>query len=263
MTKIGLRLTVVSDYLHFSGVEDYSVTHVDAQRIIDEFLRGGDPRELLGKVRRVMKLPRDKRGVVIPGNTIRGMARSRLELLLRSADYPATQYRVRGDQRAGPSATYMNLFKPRFKPQKAISCVKDLFGEATRKDGNEEARASRVMFSDFVLPSAEAEKYVSLEEKSLPRGMPIEIEVAKKGAIFEGFMLGDGLSKFEIGMLAFALGYAGRGQWKVRLLGMYKYSDKQYGRVRFSSDYAELDSCYEEFMKRCGTDIVWVEEDWK
>ncbi|WP_449462217.1 RAMP superfamily CRISPR-associated protein [Tardisphaera miroshnichenkoae] len=254
-----MKVTVVSDYLHFSGFEDYMVAPGDAERITNDFLRGRYSMDLIRAVRMIRRLPRDERGVVMPGNTVRGMARSRLELLLRSADYPAAQ---RLQSRGRPSKVYTEIFNPERKSSKEVSCVKDLFGEASR-NGGEEARASRVFFSDFILPNAEAEKYVVTTKKFLPRGGSIELEAVKKGATFEGYLLGDGLKPWEIGMLAFALGYGGNGLWKVRLLGMYKYSDRQYGRVTFRLDYPQLEPCYGDFMARCRDDIKPVEEDWK
>jgi len=216
-------------------------------------LNGEVPRDLLGRVRATRKLPRDERGVVVPGNTVRGMARSNLERWLGPADYPSAHPRERQSGMPGGG----KIFNPKPGEPGGVFCVKDLFGEASRKAG-EKARASRVFFSDFVLPTPEAEKYVV---KILPPGESFELEVARKGATFEGFLLGDGLKPWEIGMLAFALGYRGDKHWGVCLLGRYKRSDPHYGRVTFSIDDPRLESYYKEFVDHCRDKIGRVEED--
>ncbi|AWR96117.1 hypothetical protein DFR86_00160 [Acidianus sulfidivorans JP7] len=220
---IELQLTVVSEYLHVgSGKYDVEITKSanNVKQLVDEYLKGNKVNvdQYFSKV--AFQMVRDKK-IAIPGSTIKGMVRSRLELSV-----PGSCYIVIGET-SYPSRTYERIFKPdprrgsdRFDPEKFSQVCKvcNLLGNT--------GLASRVSFSDFVMSSGKVD-YVNVNGR--------DYEVVTKGSVFSGRVLYYSLDADEIGMLLYGFGFIKDcNDSKVMLLGRFKFSDKRFGRVKFS-----------------------------
>nr|8BMW_J Chain J, CRISPR-associated Cas7 paralog (Type III-D) [Saccharolobus solfataricus] len=243
---IELQLNVVSDYLHVgSGKYDVEVMRSvsDVKRLVEDYLSGGNKRipnnvdQYFSMVAFLMV--RNKDNVVIPGSTIKGMVRSRLELSV-----PGSCYIVTGHSTSS-SAVYKRIFNPdpnrgsdRFDVNKfpQVCPVCDLLGNM--------GLASRVSLSDFVMTSGKVD-YVNVKGR--------DYEVVTKGSIFAGKVLYKSLKPVEIGMLLYGFGFVKdcNGS-KVMLLGRFKFSDKRFGRVKFSlkTPIADCNKLVSDFVKQ-------------
>ncbi|ARM76983.1 hypothetical protein B6F84_00035 [Acidianus manzaensis] len=218
-------MTVVSDYLHV-GSGEYSVEVLkpisDVDKLVDQALKGDIPNEVNNFFSQEMYLMNHYEGkTVIPGSTIKGMVRTRLELAIPGSCY------IVDSRGSNYSPRYKSIFKPehkksdRFDPEDYpnVCPVCNLLGNS--------GLASRVNFSDFV----------SSDKTDVIKISNVGYEVAKKGARFSGKVVYNSLSKEELGMLFYGFGIRvqnGRVLSKVQLLGRFKYEDKRFGRVTFS-----------------------------
>lgn len=180
----------------------------------------------------------------IPGSTIKGAVRARLELLLPEAYYAVSE---RSDSY---SPRYIEIFRPvqkpspRYKPPSSVEVdpVSDLLGCA--------GLASRVVFRDHYLAG---EGYLDV----VPVGSDW-FEVAKRGAVFRGSIVLRGVEDYELGMLLYGMGARlmdGRLGFKTLLLGRFKFQDRRFGRVRFSASpgagvAVKLEDALRAFLER-------------
>ncbi|AHC52239.1 hypothetical protein SUSAZ_10310 [Sulfolobus acidocaldarius SUSAZ] len=223
---IELRLSVKSDYLHVgSGSSTYrlvkKIDNIDA--LVEDAIEGNIPDLSAYFSPKLHLMTKYSNGTfIIPGSTIKGLVRTRLELSI-----PGSCYIVSKDA-SNTSQTYRNIFKPRKKPRDRFDPVKfpkvcpvcDLLGNS--------GLASRVTFSDFV-----GEKVNSQNVKV--RGD--EYECVTKNSTFRGKVVFKGLKSVEIGMLLYGFGFRIGNNTitsKTMLLGRFKFSDRQFGRVQFS-----------------------------
>ncbi len=212
---------VVSDYLHVgSGIVDVVLTSDvgDLTDMIERILKGesltsfASLNSMFSRPAHLLSRVGDR--VVIPGSTIKGMVRTRLELSIPNACYIVDM------QSRNYSQRYREIFKPdqrkradRF-PQVCPVC--DLLGNT--------GLASRVEFSDFTL-SGDWIDFVSSGSESY--------EVVKKGGKFSGRVTFKVKSPEELGMILWGFGIRSGGN-KVVLLGRFKFQDRRFGRVKFT-----------------------------
>lgn len=212
---------VVSDYLHVgSGIVDVVLTSDvgDLTDVIERILKGesltsfASLNSMFSRPAHLLSRVGDR--VVIPGSTIKGMVRTRLELSIPNACYIVDM------QSRNYSQRYREIFKPdqrkradRF-PQVCPVC--DLLGNT--------GLASRVEFSDFTL-SGDWIDFVSSGSESY--------EVVKKGGKFSGRVTFKVKSPEELGMILWGFGIRSGGN-KVVLLGRFKFQDRRFGRVKFT-----------------------------
>jgi len=212
---------VVSEYLHVgSGIVDVVLTSDvgDLTDMIERILKGesltsfASLNSMFSRPAHLLSRVGDR--VVIPGSTIKGMVRTRLELSIPNACYIVDM------QSRNYSQRYREIFKPdqrkradRF-PQVCPVC--DLLGNT--------GLASRVEFSDFTL-SGDWIDFVSSGSESY--------EVVKKGGKFSGRVTFKVKSPEELGMILWGFGIRSGGN-KVVLLGRFKFQDRRFGRVKFT-----------------------------
>lgn len=225
---IELELNVKSDYLHVgSGKRDVELIKPikDIEKMVNDFLETGKvPPDIDSYFSPIsFEMVRSGSTIAIPGSTIKGLVRSRLELSI-----PGSCYIVNRNSNYS-SSKYIQIFKPvrkqsdSFDPRRRLTkvCpVCDLLGNR--------GLASKVDFSDFLFESGNI-SYVSVEGS--------EYEVVTKGSKFTGKVVYYLLKPVEIGMVLYGLGFRvikGNLQSKTLLLGRFKFSDKKFGRVYFT-----------------------------
>ncbi|GGP22332.1 hypothetical protein GCM10007981_17970 [Thermocladium modestius] len=251
--KIPVTLSIVSEYLHIS--EDpkplLSVKiNGDVSKVINDFILGKKPNLDAYFERDYVRFMSTEKGLVIPGNTVKGAIRSRLELLMDCACYNSLGNRPSKSK----SNTYISIYHPkrkqsdRFDPyrNKYICYVCNLFGNA--------GLASRVNFSDLEFQEGKVD-FITIKG--------IIYEVARRGSTFKGNIILDNPQPHEIGMLLYGAGYRGQGKWKTLLLGRFKYEMKDFGRVKFNIQINNADSYLNAFLSLHKGHIHDVEEDWK
>ncbi|ABP95323.1 MULTISPECIES: RAMP superfamily CRISPR-associated protein [Metallosphaera] len=248
-TRVEITLEVVSDYLHVgqgkatipTGIES---TNLDFNKVLAMFNRG-DPlaySQIDNLFADYNAFPRDSGKVIIPGSTVKGAVRTRLEMSIPNSCYIVDRT---GN---GKSPGYVKIFNPdqnkrsdnyakghSVNPGK-VCPVCDLLGSP--------GLGSRVSFSDLVLTSgrlgvAEIDK--------------MEYEVAMKGSRFSGFFLVN-LKKNEIGAILYGLGIrceAGKPFSRTILLGRFKFENPQFGRVKFTANLKDQEQCNQinDFVK--------------
>jgi len=191
---------VVSDYLHVgSGIVDVVLTSDvgDLTDMIERILKGesltsfASLNSMFSRPAHLLSRVGDR--VVIPGSTIKGMVRTRLELSIPNACYIVDM------QSRNYSQRYREIFKPdqrkradRF-PQVCPVC--DLLGNT--------GLASRVEFSDFTL-NGDWIDFVSSGSESY--------EVVKKGGKFSGRVTFKVKSPEELGMILWGFGIRSGGE---------------------------------------------------
>jgi len=224
-------MIVESDYLHVgSGKREVKLIKSvdDVRKLVDEVLQGKSPNVEGYFSREVFLLNKYGDKVVIPGSTIKGLVRSRLELSIRDACYVVSR------RSNSSSRVYKSIFKPAFKrsdkfdpPESIKVCVVcDLLGNS--------GLASRVSFSDFIMTSGKVDYVKKL------RG---EYEVVTKGSRFVGKVVYRSIkSEEELGMLLYGFGFRQDGNSRTLLLGRFKFADSKFGRVRFVCKNLDLDT---------------------
>ncbi|BBG25915.1 RAMP superfamily CRISPR-associated protein [Sulfuracidifex tepidarius] len=216
--KYQLEMTVVSDHLHVSsGRSRFEQEAAISDSDVEALLRTGSLPEGIHASREFAKFMQTSQGLVIPGGTVKGLVRSRLELLVDCACYSSLAVR--------PSRTvsrvYQSLFKPQRKPfekflgDREMCFVCDLMGNM--------GLASRVSFTDLTFESGRV---------NLVTEMRSTYETVEKGSKFVGSFTIRNYDDADLGAILFALGI-GRGNGVV-LMGRFKFSDPSWGRVKFS-----------------------------
>jgi len=250
---IELQFTVVSDYLHVgSGKYDVEIMKSvsDVRQLVDAYLKGNKiPNVDQYFSRAAFLMVKEKDRVVIPGSTIKGMVRSRLELSV-----PGSCYIVSG-QATSSSPTYKRIFNPdpnrgsdKFDVDKfrQVCPVCDLLGNT--------GLASRISFSDFVMISGKVDYF---------NVMGRDYEVAIKGSIFTGKVVYKSLNSVELGMLLYGFGFVRDcSSSKIMLLGRFKFADRKFGRVRFSlkTSPTECNKYISDFVKQFNP--RYINEEW-
>ena len=228
---IELEMSVESDYLHVGsgkrGVELIKSVK-DAKKLAEEAIQGRLPNVEGYFSREAFLLIKQGDKVVIPGSTIKGLVRSRLELSIPVACHIISR------PSTSSSSVYKRIFHPSFKPSDRFDPVKlrevcpvcDLLGNS--------GLASRVSFSDFVMTSGKVD-YV--------RKSNADYEVVTKGSRFSGKIVYKSVkSEEELGMLLYGFGFRQNGSSKILLLGRFKFSDRRFGRVKFSAKNLDANS---------------------
>ncbi len=270
IVKIPVTLKVVSEYLHISKDPkpmpkiSKNVNPSDLSKLVGKFISGQIQNlDELNKYfeNDYVKFMSTEKGLVIPGNTVKGAIRSRLELLMYDSCYNPLGIKPSKTK----SRRYIEIFQPpkhkdveNFDPQSGQICpVCNLFGNA--------GLASRVNFSDLIFRDGKVD-FIPV------RGLLYE--VAKRGSIFTGDIIMHAPQPCEIGMLLYGAGYRKGGKWKTILLGRFKYERKDFGRVQFDINIHEATSNINNSIIGKSPDdylnaflskyrVRDVEEDWK
>ncbi|EZQ10606.1 hypothetical protein CM19_04070 [Candidatus Acidianus copahuensis] len=235
--KLKAEIEVVSDYLHV-GMEK-GIPRVDSEKInnarkkIDNVLKDFiNDRLSPGEVDQFFQpevnwFSSENGTYFIPGNSVKGAVRSRIELSTPGSCYISTDRRTQN-----VSSRYISIFKPDkrigsdnflkeyFVNGRSICPVCNVFGNS--------GLASRVIFTDFKLVSGKVGIIPYNNER---------YEVVLKGSKFTGEILFKGLKDEEVGMVLFgmkAFDNAGKISFKEMLFGRFKFMDRKFGRVRFS-----------------------------
>ncbi|MEM0290212.1 MAG: RAMP superfamily CRISPR-associated protein [Metallosphaera sp.] len=236
-------IEVTSKYLHVGRGEDIEIKNdVNLSNdTVSRFVNGENSvfNEIDKTISIKQAFSRAGGKYVIPGGTIKGAVRTRLEMSLNDACY------IVADTSSGYSKNYIKIFNPDKKKgsenfSKGKICpVCNLFGNM--------GLASRVSFSDAILTS-DPKSYVVFEkidneesgtekkgEESGTEKKGEEYELVKKGAVFEGFIVirANGIDK---GAVYYGMGIRcenDKVEYRDILLGRFKYSNPDFGRVRF------------------------------
>ncbi|BAB64959.1 hypothetical protein STK_00110 [Sulfurisphaera tokodaii str. 7] len=232
-----LEMEVVSDYLHVgSGVYDVEIIKPleNIDQLVETALKGTIPdvNKYFSPVTHEMNRYLGK--VIIPGSTIKGLVRTRLELSIRDACFIVSR------NSNTSSAAYKRIFRnPRPRPTdrfpQRVCPVCDLLGNS--------GLASKVSFSDFIMTQGKVD-YVNVNGQYY--------ESCVKGSRFRGKVLYRSLKPIELGMLLYGFGFRDKKlEGKVMLIGRFKYSDRRFGRVRFSlpSPKQEYVKALEDFVR--------------
>ena len=237
---LNIEMEVVSEYLHVgSGVYDVEIIKPldNISQLVDKALKGEIPdlSNYFSPVTHEMNKYLGK--IVIPGSTVKGLVRSRLELSINEACYIVSRNSNNFSQR------YRQIFRnPQFKrtddPLRRVCPVCDLLGNS--------GLASRVSFSDLVMVQGKVD-YVNVHGEYY--------ESVLKGSKFAGKVVYHSLKPIDLGMLLYGLGFrlkGGKLEGKVMLMGRFKFSDRRFGRVRFilPSQRQDYVKALEDFIKR-------------
>jgi len=227
---IELEMVVDSKYLHVgSGRKDVKLIKKieNMKDLVEKALKGEWPDVESYFSREVNLLNKQGGKIVIPGSTIKGLIRSRLELSLTDACY------IVSGRTASSSKVYKKIFhypnrrdRDNFDPDERpyVCRVCNLLGNS--------GLASRVSFSDFIMTSGKV-VYIS-------KGRAV-YEVVTKDSKFVGKVVYRSIkSEEELGMLLYGFGLRQDGSSKVMLLGRFKFSDRQFGRVKFSVKHMNI-----------------------
>lgn len=172
--------------------------------------------------------------VVVPASTIKGLLRSRLELLFKGTSGSVSSCFSRASRPLGiipPKGSHGwrhariwgdVLFEDRGYPcnptrSKLVCKVCDIFGAP--------GLISRVFIGNFY---AEGD---IVERKDLPYGE--KLEVVRSNIVFKGEIVFHALKLDEIGLLFIALGADRNGDFVPLLIGKHKYSNKDFGKIKF------------------------------
>ncbi|QIW22828.1 hypothetical protein EWF20_00720 [Sulfolobus sp. S-194] len=235
-----LEMEVVSEYLHVgSGIYDVEILKPlsDIDQLVESAIKGNIPDVSNYFSPLVHEMNRYLDRIVIPGSTIKGLVRTRLELSVRDSCF------IVSSRSNSSSETYKKIFRYP-KPRRSdrfpdnVCPVCDLLGNS--------GLSSRVSFSDFVMDQGKID-YVNV------RGQYYESSV--KGSKFRGRVVYHSLKATDLGMLLYGLGFRiknGQLKGKVMLMGRFKYSDKRFGRIVFSlvSPMQEYVKALNEFVNR-------------
>lgn len=244
---IEVEMEVVSDYLHVgSGVYDVELLKPieNIQKLVEEALKGNIP-DLSGyfspKTHEMVKYGDTP---VIPGSTVKGLVRTRLELSIPDSCYIVSR------RSNSTSRTYRRIFKnpqPKESDKFPKVCpVCDLLGNSGLARENS-GLASRISFSDLIMTKGKTD-FVKVYYGEY-------YESAVKGSKFYGKVLYKSLTKVDLGMLLYGLGFRninGKLVGKVMLMGRFKYSNRRFGRVRFSlvTQKEEYAKALKEFVNK-------------
>ena len=232
LTGILVLKCVTESYLHIgAGKLKFSID----KRIVSMFKKRPDFNFLLRSVKNYAEyeyseVVRYSGKVVIPGSSLKGCIRSRLELLAVSKD-DTTHFCFRVSdlprnfppQRGQHGWRHYEMWKPAPKERRystegreecdttrgdyRVCATCDLFGAP--------GLASRILFENFY-----AQKYELLE---MELDYYEKVEAIKPGSIFEGRIVFKNLRPYELGLIFIGLGASKTGEFKSILLGKSKY----------------------------------------
>ncbi len=234
--RLELEVEVVSDYLHIGRGTEPVVTGralelLKRARSIDEMMNIIESiASALGGVRQVKRMYALRGKPAIPGSSLKGAVRSRIELgsyggggvvpaeMLYGNEQPLVQLPPVGQHGWRHARIWCeSVFEPRsYEP---YSVLDDLMGVMPHGG---EAIASRIYFSDL-LPAGPAETRILL----LDHGEMVE--AVPRGARFRGEILATHVSLEELGLLFYGLGLDKRllcNRESLLLLGASKYRDR-------------------------------------
>ncbi|MEN2974893.1 MAG: RAMP superfamily CRISPR-associated protein [Candidatus Caldarchaeales archaeon] len=241
-----IRTSIISlSYLHI-GAGDRMLLETEEGKLREIAKRAGDLREVTREIRFKESSPFSltTRGLTIPGSSIKGNIRSRLELSFRNVDGKVEacfqrsrilkaepsigeqgwrHYRIWGEvlreDRGSPCDYTVN---------KSVCLICDLFGTAGLKGVLE--------FSDFIQDN------VSIEVLRLPYG--IEFVAARQNSRFTGFINFYNLKPEEVGLILMGMGLKDSRIGRPILLGRLKYrkkiDERELGKVRYEIESLEL-----------------------
>lgn len=253
-TRVEMNLEVVSDYLHV-GQGRVVMPRKEVEnpgQIIEAFLMGDT------RVYSVVDdlflefnaFPRVGDRVVIPGSTIKGAVRTRLEMSVPNSCYIVDRPGVSKSQK------YVSIFKP--DPNRRS----DNYARGIAVNGNRvcpvcdlmgsPGLGSRVSFSDMVMVSGRL---------GVARVENQDYELALKGSRFSGFFLVN-VTRSEIGAILYGLGIrcdAGKVNSRTILLGRFKFQRPEFGRVKFTANMKEQDQCAQinNFVREYRVRDIW------
>ncbi|MCF8884517.1 MAG: RAMP superfamily CRISPR-associated protein [Aigarchaeota archaeon] len=243
--RIGISLTALS-YLHI-GSGDRMILETEETTIRETVNRIRDIREVIRniKFKESSQFHLTSRGVTIPGSSVKGNVRARLELTFRNVggkvkscfqksrilraepaigEHGWRHYRIWGEvlrEDRGPPCDYTT--------NKSVCLICDLFGTTGLKGVLE--------FSDFI-----SSGNVSLETLKLPYGM--ELVAVKQNSRFEGFIDFYNLKPEEIGLVLIGLGLRDKITGNPVLMGRLKYrgniDGREFGKIRYEVNSLEL-----------------------
>lgn len=202
------------------------------------------------------------RRLVIPGSTVKGNVRSRLELsfvpregYVRSCLIRAAKQPTREPPRGAQGWRHFRIWSRSLSFAREGACdysegeggvclICDLFGTAGLQ--------GLIHFSDFVGVNID---YTTLSPLDLPTGE--KLEAAPPGSTFLGHVVFRNLRPAELGLLLYGMGLRSSREGKPVLLGKHKY--RRYGVVlgvvRYVVEYLEL-SEFSEPLKVRGTTVA-------
>lgn len=262
---------MAESYLHVGqGLREQMVT-LDS-RLIDELQRRITSREkinirdLLRDLSRYVEIERVavpfsrvSGAIVIPGGTIKGNIRSRLELSFKAKEgavracFIAASPAIRSPappgshgwrhQRIWISAVYEDRGPPCNLTSDNVVCLLcDIFGTAGLK--------SLIDFSDFRLHEENVEEFDTKYR--------MKLEAVKPGSSFEGHIYFRSLKPEELGLILFGMGIRNGSLSEPVLLGRFKYhkflDSGKFGRIRYKIESIVL-STYSEPLRIGGKEL--------
>jgi len=261
-----LEVSIVAEsYLHIGEGAQKSLVEID-----EEGLKGLKGAPSLREVRRYVRfiagvVPFNKVSgkPAIPGGTVKGNIRTRLELSFRSKNGVARSCLLiasRPLDRPNPPRTsgwrHQRIWSHaigedrracNFIAERKVCLLCDLFGSA--------GLSSLINFSDFLLTDGANR----MEIVDLPYGM--RLEAAKPGSVFTGIIEFRNLALEELGLLFLGMGLRGGRISDQVLMGRLKYHNVQtlggkvFGRIRYRLNGLALSRLSTESMKLDGWEI--------
>jgi CRISPR/Cas system CSM-associated protein Csm3 (group 7 of RAMP superfamily) len=239
-----LEMTVMSDHLHVSsGKSQFEQVTAINDSDVEMFLKTGSLPKEAHAAREFVKFMQTTQGLAIPGGTVKGLVRSRLELLVDCACYTFLATK--------PSRTVSRVYQSIFHPQRKFSerfednsemCfVCDLMGNM--------GLASRVSFTDLTFQDGKV---------NLVPMTGSTYETVEKGSKFLGSFTVRNYDDADVGAILFALGI-GRGNGIV-LMGRFKFTDKSWGRVKFNVPNVDAGKYVKAFLEAHKGHVRVVEE---
>jgi len=228
--RLRVRVTVVSDYL-FIGSGRFLVPWEELRRVVGAIVRATRVEQVLYHGSRVRGLRRVKEFYsvggkpAIPGSSLKGAVRSRIELASTGDRVPAVFLYDSGALKALPEVGVHgwrhariwceSVFEERVR-KTGYTVLEDIMGVA---GGGFEAIGSRVYFGDLKLISRHSYEVVVLDHNEAVQAMP-------RGSVFEGEILVQNLEMDELGLLFYGLAQDKRlycNRDPLMLLGAFKY----------------------------------------
>ncbi|MCX8193677.1 MAG: RAMP superfamily CRISPR-associated protein [Nitrososphaeria archaeon] len=241
-----LRVSITSlTYLHI-GSGDKIILETEENKLKELIYKAKDIREVYREIKfqESLQFSLTKNGLTIPGSSIKGNIRARLELSFRNVNgkvnsclqkarilrtEPAVgeqgwrHYKIWGEVLREDRGTPCNYTTDRF-----VCLICDLFGTTGLK--------GVVEFSDFI------QDRISIEIIKLPFGM--ELTAVKQDSHFTGFINFYNLKPEEIGLVLIGMGLKDGRVGRPLLLGRLKYRGKingrEFGKVRYEVDSLTL-----------------------
>ncbi|MEM3545994.1 MAG: hypothetical protein QW547_02620 [Candidatus Bathyarchaeia archaeon] len=232
-----LDVSIVVDdgsYLHVGAGRE--VFEADVEKLKELYVKRGIIDISLLRGTEYQDFASTSRGVVIPGSSVKGNVRAKLELsfhnfqgsvrscfikagIIRGISIGTSGWR---HQRVWSETVFEDRgFPCDFTRIGSVCLLCDLFGTSGLK--------GLIDFSDFVCPD------VKLEALNLPYG--IKVRAAPPGTTFNGRIDFTNLKDYELGLLLLGMGIMNSRIGRSVILGRFKYRSliggKRFGRVRY------------------------------